>query len=73
MYSLCQDFKETECTENSAHQVIVGSVACTVCLCFVAQLCLILCEPVDHSRPGSSVRGDSPGKNNGVGCHACIG
>ena len=52
MYSLCQDFKETECTENSAHQVIVGSVACTVCLCFVAQLCLALCEPVDIAGQG---------------------
>ena len=38
-------------------------------LCLVAQLCLTLCDPVDCSLPGSSVRGDSPGKNTGVGCH----
>jgi len=25
---------------------------------------------MDHSTPGSSVHGDSPGKNTGVGCHA---
>ena len=25
-----------------------------------------------HSLPGSSVHGDSPGKNNGVGCHALL-
>ena len=35
----------------------------------VAQLCLTLCYPTDCSPPGSSVHGDSPGKNNGVGCH----
>ena len=28
-----------------------------------------LCKPVDCSLPGSSVYGDSPGKNTGVGCH----
>ena len=36
-------------------------------LCLVAQLCLTLCGPVDCSPPGSSVYGDSPGKNTGVG------
>ena len=39
-------------------------------LCLVAQSCLTLCNPVDCSPPGSSVHGDSPGKNTGVGCHA---
>ena len=36
----------------------------------VNQLCLTLCHPVDGSLPGSSVHGDSPGKNSGVGSHA---
>ena len=27
------------------------------------------CDPVDYSLPGSSVHGDSPGKDTGVGCH----
>ena len=27
------------------------------------------CDPTDCSPPGSSVHGDSPGKNTGVGCH----
>ena len=36
------------------------------------QLCLTLCDPVAHSPPGSSVHGDSPGKNTGVGCHAVL-
>ena len=34
--------------------------------------CLTLCNPVDCSLPGSSVHGDSPGKNTGVGCHAFL-
>ena len=40
-------------------------------LCLVAQLCLNLFDPMDSSvLPGSSVHGNSPGKNIGVGCHA---
>ena len=38
-------------------------------LCLVAQSCLTLCEPLDYSLPGSTLHGDSPGKNTGVGCH----
>ena len=34
------------------------------------QPCLTLCDPMDFSLPGSSVHGDSPGKNIGSGCHA---
>ena len=41
-------------------------------LCLVAQSCLTLCGPRDCSPPGSSVHGDSPGKNTGVGCHALL-
>ena len=33
----------------------------------VAQSCPTLYDPIDCSPPGSSVRGDSPGKNTGVG------
>ena len=38
----------------------------------VAQLCPTLCTPMDYSPPGSSVHGDSPGKNTGVGSHALL-
>ena len=38
----------------------------------VTQLCLTLCNPKDCSLLGSSVHGDSPGKNTGVGCHALL-
>ena len=34
--------------------------------CLVAQLGQTLCDPRDRSQPGSSVHGDSPGKNTGV-------
>ena len=41
-------------------------------LCLVAQSRPTLCDPMDHSSAGSSVHGDSPGKNPGVGCHALL-
>ena len=41
-------------------------------LCLVTQSCLTLCGPMDCSSPGSSVHGDSPGKNTRVGCHALL-
>ena len=41
-------------------------------LCLVAQSCLTLYDTKDCSLPGSSVHGDSPGKNTGVGCHALL-
>ena len=41
-------------------------------LCLVAQLCPTLCNPTDCSLPGSSVHGDSPAKNTGVGCHTLL-
>ena len=47
------------------------SVSCGV-LCSVAQSCQSLCYPMDCSPPGSSVHGDSPGKNSEVDCHAIL-
>ena len=35
-------------------------------LCLVTHGCLTLCNPMDCSQPGSSIHGDSPGKNIGV-------
>ena len=37
--------------------------------CFVSQSCPALCDPMDCNPPGSSVHGDSPGRNTGVGWH----
>ena len=39
-------------------------------MCLVTQSCATLWDPMDSSAPGSSVCGDSPGKNTGVGCRA---
>ena len=36
------------------------------------QSCFTLCDPMDHSPPGSSVHGDSPGKTAGVGYPALL-
>ena len=41
-------------------------------LCLAAQLCPTLCDHMDGSPPVSSVHGDPPGKNTGVGCHAFL-
>ena len=41
-------------------------------MCLVAQSCLTLCDPMDCSPPGTSVHGDSSGKNTGVGCYALL-
>ena len=36
------------------------------------QSCPTLCDPMDCSPSGSSVHGDSPGKNTGLCCHALL-
>ena len=36
------------------------------------QSCPTLFNSMDRSPPGSSARGDPPGKNTGVGCHAVL-
>ena len=41
-------------------------------LCVLTRSCPTLCDPTDYSPPGSSVHGDSPGKNTRVGCHALL-
>ena len=42
------------------------------CVCSVAQSCVILCDSMDCSLPGSSVRGIFLGKNTGVGYHFLV-
>ena len=46
--------------------------ACCLFLCLAAQSGPTLCNPMDCSPPGSSIQGDSTGKNTGVGCHALL-
>ena len=49
----------------------MGSLFGMQCV-LVAQSYLTLGDPRDCSPPGSSVLGDSPGKNTGVGCQALL-
>ena len=50
--------------------VIIMAMCCVLCL--VTQPCLTLCDPMGCGFPGSSVFGDSPGKNPGMGCQALL-
>ena len=43
-----------------------------MCVCLVTQWCLTLYDPMDCSPPGSSVHGNSPGRNTRVDCHALL-
>ena len=43
-----------------------------MCTLSLFSLCLTLCDPMDCGPPDSSVHGDSPGKDSGVGCHALL-
>ena len=52
----------------SAIQWVLTAGVCSQSL----QSCLTLCDPVDCSPPGSSVHGDFPDKNPGVGYHALL-
>ena len=52
-------------------QTCLSYFSCKGCAVF-NQLCPTLCYPMDCSLPGSSVHGDSSGRNSGVGCHALL-
>ena len=41
-------------------------------MCLLTQSCPALCHPMDYSLLGFSVRGDSPDKTIGVGCHVLL-
>ena len=44
---------------------------CVVCVKSLSRVRLFV-TPTDYTLSGSSVHGDSPGKNTGVGCHALL-
>ena len=41
-------------------------------VCVLSRSVISDCDPMDYSWPGSSVHGDSPGKNAGVGCYSLL-
>ena len=45
---------------------------CSAVQGLVTQSCPTLCDPLDCNLAGSSVRGESPGKNTGLSCHALL-
>ena len=62
--------EETKALPNILPQRNYISSQCVLCL--VAQLCLTLCDPMDSILPGSSVQGDSPPRNTGMGNHSLL-
>ena len=59
------------------HRALGGLFTVHFCSLLILTLCLShsvisLCKPMNCSWPGSSVHGDSPGKNSGVGRHALL-
>ena len=60
--------KESDTIERLSLSLSFLLAMCCV-LCLVTQSCLTLCDSMDCNPPGSSVHGDSPGKNTGVDWH----
>ena len=74
---LCYSLKLLKITSVTIHVFYVYLIVFIVQiyyagLGFITQSCLTLCNPMDCSLPGSSVHGDFPGKNTGVGCLALL-
>ena len=44
----------------------------SLCMCLITQSCSTLCDPMECNLPGTSVHGDSSGKNTRMGCHALL-
>ena len=73
----CRDpLRKITCQMGKLNHGLQGTqgMVCRVCavLGLVTQSHLTLCDPMDCRLPGSSVHGDSPGKNTGVDCHALL-
>ena len=65
-------YTELPQTSRQAHTFDHSVTGILYMLYLVAQSCPTLCDPMDYSPPGSSVHGDSLGKNPGVRCHALL-
>ena len=63
--------KEKDKPAAEAHLNFLVCLVSPVCF-LVSQPCPALRDPTDCSPPCASVRGDSPGKNTGVSCHALL-
>ena len=61
----CLSVKSLEHSHGHYFMYCLWLLSHCVCVCLVAQWCPTLCNPVDCSQPGTSIHGNSPGKNNG--------
>ena len=61
------------CYSHSKNEKSFKGVQCLIC-CVVLSHSVMSdsLKPLDYRPPGSSVHGDAPGKNTGVGCHALL-
>ena len=66
--SLCAEMTP----ENQPFNYFLLSQYFCLCCAILVQSCQNLCDPMDCSPPGSSVHGDSPGKNTGVDCYSLL-
>ena len=72
---ICMYLCTTQCTDffheldRNSYCTIIWYMGYTGLLYLITQPCPTLCNHMDYSPPDSSVHGDSPGKNTGVGCH----
>ena len=48
---------------------LLSKVSVCVSVCWVAESCPTLCDPMNYNLPGSSCPWNFSGKNTGVGCH----
>ena len=68
-YRKSSDFKQQSVfTDTTFVSIFIAHLACALC-CAYSLSHVRLCDPMDCNPPGSSVHGDSSGKNTGVGCH----
>ena len=70
----CEMSSSTLASTTRHQQISLAPAVPTQCLCAVLSRSVMsdLCDPMDCGPPDSSVHGDSPGKNNGVGGHALL-
>ena len=72
-YYYCQKYPWVRCTWTITIEELCSEIAPSIKEKWsevkITQVCSTLCDFMDCSPPGTSVHGDSPGKNTAVDCH----
>ena len=71
-YTSCFVFVTHYCFGNSESFMVPYKILDYLFCAVFSRSCLTLCNPMDCSPPGSSVHGDSPGKNTGADFHTLL-